>query len=210
MRTVSFSQPQTRRFLNQNFINTFNDTTGDPTSGQSICHQPDDPSGTCIRGNGKQNVQTLFLTPKGNIFHAATGFLSPEDLLAEAKFAIKLFEDLTQEKQSDRGHVTQAHQKRLASKGFSETEIANPNPLLRMMGRIPTFANGNLATNKTVNQPAAANQVFDAMVRQQFLKDQQFSILHPLMSWEQLQRDPTPLVGNGRSFFSSSSSGNQR
>lgn len=52
--------------------------------------------------------------------------------------------------------------------------------------------------------------VFDSMIRQQVLQDQKFSMQYPLMSWEQFERDPATLVGNGRSFFSSSSSGGQR
>ncbi len=210
MRTVSFSEPKTSRFLNQNFVNTYNDTTGDPTSGQSIWHQPGEPAGYCIRGNGKQNVQSLFLTPAGEIFHVATGFLSPEDLLVEAEFALKLFEDLKQGRKGDRGRVIEAHRQRLESAGFSKTDIGDSNPLAQVMGQMPNFANGNLATGRPVNRPAGAGQVFDAMIRRQFLQDQQFAIEHPLMSWKQLERDPTLLVGNGQSFFSSSSSGSQR
>jgi hypothetical protein len=60
------------------------------------------------------------------------------------------------------------------------------------------------------SQPAntAANGVFDSMIRGQVLSDHQFCMRYPLMSSEDFERDPTPLVGNGKSFFMSSSSGN--
>ena len=210
MRTVSFSEPKTSRFLNQNFVNTYRDTTGNPTSGQSIWHEPGEPAGQCIRGNGKQNVQSLFLTPSGEIFHVAAGFLSPADLLEEAQFALQLFEDLKRETGEERENVIDAHRERLKSSGFSATEIAQTNPLAQVMGQMPNFAGGHLATGKNLQHATEPGQIFEAMIRRQFLKDQQFAIEHPLMSWEQLERDPTPLVGNGQSFFSSSSSGNQR
>ncbi|MCH2184130.1 MAG: hypothetical protein MK108_19195, partial [Mariniblastus sp.] len=173
-------------------------------------HQPGEPAGPCIRGNGKQNVQSLFLTPSGEIFHVATGFLSPEDLLAEAEFALHLFQELKQDGQDDRERVIDAHQQRMESAGFSPAEIANSNPLTQVMGQMSNFANGNLATGRPIQSPTGAGQIFAAMIRRQFLQDQLFTIEHPLMSWQQLERDPTSLVGNGQSFFSSSSSGSQR
>ena len=210
MRTVSFSEPKTSQFLNQHFVNTYRDTTGDPTSGQSIWHQPGEPAGQCLRGNGKQNVQSLFLTPSREIFHVATGFLSPADLLEEAQFALQLFEKLKRERGEKRASVIDAHRERLKSSGFSTDDIAQTNPLAQVMGQMPNFASGHLATGKPLQSSPRPGQIFETMIRRQFLEDQQFAIEHPLMSWEQLERDPTPLVGNGQSFFSSSSSGNQR
>ena len=91
MRTVSFSNQSVRSLLNQEFVNTFTNTTGDPTAGKSIWHSPKDLPGQCARGVGGQNVQTIFMTPEGKIFHAANGFLSADDLLNEVKFAKELF-----------------------------------------------------------------------------------------------------------------------
>jgi len=100
MRTVTFSDRNLQNMLNQNFVNTFNNTEGDPTAGQSIQHRPSDPAGSCIRGNGKQNVQTIFMTPAGEIFHVATGFLSSEDLFKEAQFSLDLFGEMHGEPES--------------------------------------------------------------------------------------------------------------
>ena len=50
--------------------------------------------------------------------------------------------------------------------------------------------------------------VFQPFIERQILGDNQFSIKYPLITDTQLERDPTKLVGNGQSFFASSSSGN--
>jgi len=121
MRTVSFSNQEIQNVLNDNFVNTFINTKGDPTSGMSIDHAPNDRSGTCVRGNGKQNVQTLFLTPEGGIFHAATGFLSSEDLATEISFAANLFKQLEQSN-NDVQIVEDSHRQRLFDAGFSKDQ----------------------------------------------------------------------------------------
>lgn len=210
MRTVSFSQPQTRRFLNQNFVNTFDNTTGDPTSGKSIWHQPGDPSGMCIRGNGKQNVQTLFLTPSGNIFHVATGFLSPDDLLAESKFAFQLYQKLNREPQIDGNDVVEAHRHRIETAGYPKKNVQQASPVAQMMKQGFPQVSGNVIKDVPFFGSNRPGNFMDLMIRQQILQDQKFSIQYPLMSWEQFERDPKTLVGNGQSFFSSSSSGNHR
>ena len=213
MRTVSFSNPNTQRFLNQHFVNTFSNTTGDATSGKSIWHQPKEPAGQCIRGNGKQNVQTLFLTPEGDIFHVATGFLSPKDLLTESRFAENLFKQLRKSSQDNTETVVDTHQRRLAEDGFSQADIKSRNPMAQMMAGIQLPGIGDFAFNLNQRQPQnkrPGQGAFASMINQQYLTDNQFSIRNPMMSWRQLERDPTPLVGNGKSFFSSSSFENNR
>ena len=118
MRTVTFSEPSVQNLLNQNFVNTFSNTRGDPTAGQSIKHRPTDPAGQCIRGNGKQNVQTLFMTPEGEIFHVATGFLSADDLQEEAKFSLKLFDEIQKNRDSNqrRRWSPKSHRDRLKNR----------------------------------------------------------------------------------------------
>ena len=207
MRTVSFCEPVVRNILNRNFVNTFTNTTGDPTAGQSIEHSPNSPSGNCIRGNGKQNVQTIFLTPAGEIFHVATGFLSGQDLANESKFALALFKEM-KKSGSDSTLVVDAHRKRLDEEGFAENEINARNPFsqMAMMGMPGSNGSGTKSMNgpgKTVDP----QQMFGSFVKRQFLEDNQFSMRNPMMNWQQLEADPTKLVGNGKSFFSSSSSG---
>ncbi len=214
MRTVTFSDRNLQNMLNQNFVNTFNNTEGDPTAGQSIQHRPSDPAGSCIRGNGKQNVQTIFMTPAGEIFHVATGFLSSEDLFKEAQFSLDLFDEMQKNSETDLAQlVADRHRDRLRNEGFQPSDINS----LSNMDRIMRMANGN-GPNRSGRRSANGGSgsrnsmpgmnVFQSFIEQQFLEDNQFSIKHPLMSHEQLERDPTRLVGNGQSFFASQSSGN--
>jgi len=195
MRTVTFSNQKIQDALNDNFVNTFINTTGDPTAGMSIDHSPSDRAGNCVRGNGKQNVQTLFLTPEGEIFHAATGFLSSEDLLTEVSFATDLFEQVEQSEDVART-VAGEHRRRLVEAGFSEDEMNDRSPMaaMRMM-----------ASQMNQSQDRRSDP-FAAFSKRQFLTDNKFSMKHPMMNIEEFQSDPTSLVGNGKSFFSSSSS----
>ena len=202
MRTVSFSDRRVQNQLNRHFVNTYTDLTGDPTAGSSFKHRPSDPVGSCIRGNGKQNVQTVFLTPDGEIFHVATGFLSPDDLLQEITFARQLFSRLNSgDSQADR-IVADTHRKRLAEEGFSDASISSPRGMELMdMIRNNQFAGSNPAMN-------SPNGVFSGFIKTQFLSDNKFCIEHPLLPAESLERNPALLVGNGKSFFGSSSSSN--
>lgn len=212
MRTVSFSEPRVQNLLNQNFVNTFSNTRGDPTAGKSIKHRPSDPPGQCIRGNGKQNVQTIFLTPTGEIFHVATGFLSPDDLLEESSFALQIFDQLKNSDSDKSSFVAEKHRERLAGMGFKNSDINAQSDMARMMNMI----NGNTRSRSNrspIGGSSSRNSlqginVFQQFIDRQLLEDNQFSIKYPLMSYRQLERDPTRLVGNGQSFFASSSSSN--
>lgn len=215
MRTVSFSNRRLQNELNKHFVNTYTNTTGDPTAGMSINHRPTDRAGSCVRGNGKQNVQTLFLTPEGEIFHAATGFLSSEDLGKEVIYAKRLFEEL-QRSDNPEEVVTVSHRNRLADSGFSDEVINDRSPLAAMKmiaqqferpsmpQRSSGFANGSSSRN--FGSSDIANNPFAGFSKMQFLEDNKFSIQHPLLTADALERDPTLLVGNGKSFFSSSAS----
>jgi hypothetical protein len=208
MRTVSFSNSHVRRLLNNDFVNTFTNTQGDPTAGMSISHRPTDAPGQCIRGNGKQNVQTIFMTPDGEIFHVATGFLSSEDLLAEARFAKELFGHLKSNQSDNRSLVVEAHRQRLLESDFSAQQIDNRNPMMAMMMfSPPNNPSFTFDTPEGLHSNFGGGQsVFEGFIRKQFLEDNQFPIRQPLMSWQNLQNDPAKLVGNGKSFFASSSS----
>lgn len=188
MRTVSFSDPDVRNLLNQNFVNTYSDTTGDPTAGQSIWHAPDDPAGACIRGNGRQNVQTLFLTPEGEIIHAVTGYVSAEDLAGEIEFAQSLFDEIQEASDSPEAVVRRAHERRMTEWGFDEDEIANG----RGLGAVLPILGGG-------------DDLLKGMIERQVLADHRFSIEHPLMGYREFEKDPSTLVGKGGSFFSSKS-----
>jgi hypothetical protein len=180
----------------------------------SIKHAPSEPAGQCSRGNGKQNVQTIFLTASGEIFHAATGFLSAEDLFDEMEFAQKLFEQI-RSAQSPASLVAGAHAARLKEEGFSDKEIRSRFPfgsagLETMMNR-GTMMNrrpGSGTRNAAVGQGSSSkNGVFGSFIRKQFLSDNKFSIDHPMLEVASFEKDPGKLIGRGGSFFASSSSG---
>lgn len=193
MRTVSFSDQKVRSLLNKDFVNTFTNTTGDPTAGKSIWHQPDDLPGRCSRGVGGQNVQTIFMTPEGEIFHAANGFLSAEDLLEEAQFAKDLFAQMEGSEGSVNGLVRQAHEDRLEELGYDADQIEAAKS-----GR--PFATFDLVTE---TEPG---NIFAGKTKKEILMSHVFSIKHPMMDYRKFEKDPTPLVGKGKSSFVSTNS----
>ena len=231
MRTVSFSQPEISRQLNRDFVCFTTSTEGDASAGESIRHRPNDPAGTCIRGNGQQNVQTLFLTPEGEIFHVISGYVSPEELSVELQFASKLFAALKKVPTNDRPNfIAEAHRSRLQQMGFSDDEIRSRGLNVGMGMSLPFEMPGKPAeglaqtTNRDANDKSfanldyllrqlptsseiSANGPFGMFVRGQISTDHKFCIDYPLQNHESFDRDPTPLVGNGKSFFMSSSSG---
>lgn len=188
MRTVSFSDRNVRNLLNKNFINTFTNTTGDPTAGRSIWHQPDDSPGQCARGVGSQNVQTIFMTSEGKIFHAANGYLSAKDLLEEVHFAKDLFAQIEDSEGSAEDLVRQVHEDRLEELGFDAQEIdeAKSGKAPSAFGFVPQVNSGN---------------IFEGKTRRAQLMGNAFSIKHPLMDYRKFEKDPTPLVGRGKSAF---------
>ena len=202
---MTFSNRKVQDLLNNNFVNTFSNTTGDPTAGKSINHAPDDQAGNCVRGNGKQNVQTLFLTPEGDILHAVTGVLSSPDIASEILFAGELFKQIEESDDANEMVVSQ-HRLRLSDEGFTEEQIDDQSPmaLMRMMSSQmgPSMASGSRSRNMRNGRP----DPLAAFSKMQFLTDNKFSIQHPLLNIEEFESDPTKLVGNGKSFFASSSS----
>ena len=212
MRTVSFSNPKVAKNLNEHFVSTFTNTYGDPTSGMSIKHSPGDTPGQCIRGNGKQNVQTIFMDPQGRIFHVATGYLGPEDLYEEMDFAHRLFEEMKNSSEPE-NLVAESHRRRLKEAGFNDQQIdSQPLMNMAMMTGLPGSSTRNLTGlpgSTTRNRPPnrSPGGAFDFLVQGQILSDNQFPIRYPMINQEELQRNPALLVGNGKSFFASSGSG---
>lgn len=216
MRTVSFSQPQVQQTMSRDFVCFTTSTEGDPSAGESIRHRPKDPAGPCLRGNGQQNVQTLFLTPAGEIFHAASGYLAPEDLLAELKFAQELFAKLQATPPNQRAEVvTASHRERLEQLQFTADQIDAKGPNLGMgmnlqlvlpnSNNINSFLQGTTPAGQGATNPMA--NAFAPFVRSQILTDQKFCMDQPLLSATKFESDPTPLVGTGKSFFMSNSGG---
>ena len=165
-----------------------------------------------MRGNGKQNVQTIFMTPDGDIFHVATGFLPPEDLANEIEFAGKLFSAMQKERGPKDDLVATTHRRRLLDLGFNDNQIDSQNGFEQMMmmqnsmnGR-GSLAGSPRGRNSRSGNRGAMNGMFDSLIKGQFLADNKFSIQYPLVDYETFEDDPTPLVGDGTSFFASQSS----
>ncbi len=209
MRAVTFSTPQIQNAINQNFVALYTNTEGDPTAGTSIRHRPNDAPGPCIRGNGQQNVQTIFMTPDLEILHVATGFIGPEDLYKEMQFAANLYAELPDDSANRHRTVRNAHVTRLEQAGFRDQEINAGNDMEAMqamitgMGNPATLMSGPATGN---NDRAGQSNVFAPMIRQGFLSDNRFSIRHPLMALRELESDPGELVGRGKTFFGSQGS----
>lgn len=210
MRTVSFSDPRVQNVFNQQFVNTFTNTYGDPTAGQSVGHRPNEPAGMCIRGNGKQNIQTIFMTPVGEIFHVATGYLSADDLLVESKFALELFDNLRKQEPDSRAQrVVESHRDRLLANNLKPRSGNEMSELFKAATQMNPGSGNRFRGSGSKNAGPGAG-LFQSMINRQFQGDQQFSMDHPLITYQRLEQDPTTLVGNGNSFFASSSSGNSR
>ena len=210
MRTVSFSNPELQRTLNNHFVNTFTNTHGDPTAGKSIKHSPNESPGPCIRGNGKQNVQSIFMTADGEIIHVATGYQSADDLIDESKFALALFNKIKMKDHDQQRQIVVAkHRSRL-----DEDSSSGRSPLSEFDSIAEKFARfSNPRQSKTRNGRSTRNPSFPGMemmngfVNGSTNRDQQFSIEHPMLTHKQLEANPAKLVGNGSSFFASSGFG---
>ncbi len=213
MRTVSFSHEEVQNVLNNHFVCSYTNTEGDPSAGSSFAHSPDDAPGPCGRGAGRQNVQTLFMTPAGEIFHVASGYLEPRDLLDEANFARQLFADLRRSGKRGREVVVAAHRQRLNRLGFSNQEIAAPeNQFADLLLSGPNPQDFGIQMPKPqdfgMNIGGPAGDLFGDVARQRILKDHRFVMAHPLIPRQAFESNPQPLVGRQHSFFGSHSAMN--
>jgi hypothetical protein len=128
MRTVSFSSDPVQQALKTKFVPAVINTTGTPATGASCKHSPREQAGMCTPGIGHQNVQVLFLTPEGEIFHVATGHQSPRALAAEFTTAERLFTEMKENPDQARELVVERHLPMLEALGGPE------NGGLNMMG----------------------------------------------------------------------------
>lgn len=206
MRTVSFSSPAVRKMLQNDFVCQLINTTGDPTSGSSVGHAPRDTPGICTRGIGKQNVQCLFMTPGGEIFHAASGFRSPEDLRSELEFSLALYRSIRKKPADSEQLVREAHIQRLRKQGFGDDVITRSDPtgMLTTMHTMRDFAGLNRSTGNPLN---AMQNVFAIKGRGSELSDGRFSVHYPMMPMEEFLENPRVLVGHEASAFQSVGNG---
>jgi hypothetical protein len=215
MRTVSFSDRSVQSVLNRDFVCCYSNTKGDPSAGSSFSHSPNDQPGPCGRGAGRQNVQTIFMTPAGEIFHVATGYLGPTDLLNEADFARRLYAGLPRNYGQGQQFVFAAHQSQLRRLGFTRQEIEAPETQLDAM-----MLSGPNPQDFGINMPRPQNfgasvsmsgphaKLFGDVAKQRMLNDHKFVMAHPLLKHQDFERNPGALVGHHRSFFGTHSAMN--
>jgi len=130
MRTVSFSSDPVQQALAADFIPAVVNTTGTAATGASCKHAPNEQPGMCTPGIGHQNVQCLFLTPSGEIFHVASGHQSPKALAAELDVASRLFAQIKKDPAHAHDLVAERHRTTLAALG------APDQPAFDMMGML--------------------------------------------------------------------------
>lgn len=213
MRTVSFSSDPVRNKLNNNFVCHVINTEGDPSAGASAAHAPTDKPGVCTEGVGNQNVQMLFLTPAGKVFHTASGFRGPETALKELEFAEDLFRKIRTQPQRAEQVVRTEHRERMLKDGFKAETLDRPsspqNGLTDMFSgmQIPFVGNpqamGNFMKSGfgNFNPQDMSDGIFSPNTRYARLRDYRFAKDHPMMPIDELQKNPRVLVGNTASVF---------
>jgi hypothetical protein len=130
MRTVSFSSDPVQEALKTKVVPAFVNTTGTPATGASCKHAPNEAAGMCTPGIGHQNVQCLFLTPEGEIFHAVSGHQGPKAMAEELDYASRLFAQMKEDPEQARDLVVNRHRATLTALGEPE------NGGLDMMGML--------------------------------------------------------------------------
>jgi len=115
MRTVSFSSDPVQESLKTKFVSAVVNTTGTPATGASCKHAPNEQAGMCTPGVGHQNVQCLFLTPDGEIFHVVTGHQSPKAMATELDYAERLFGQMKENPDQARELVADRHRATLTA-----------------------------------------------------------------------------------------------
>ncbi len=194
---MSLSNAKVNRLLNDEFVCAYINTQGDPNSGESFSHRPRDPVGPCLRGNGEHNVQMITMSPAGEIFHVLSGYVGPEELLAELQFAQATWRELAKldDVAARKKLLIAAHEKfarELEDRRFDEDETP-----------LAAGAAGFRNMQKRL-QPAFGPEMQSLMAGftgQRAALDHAFVMKHPLLSYQDYRSED--LVGNAKSFFGS-------
>lgn len=204
MRTVSFSSDPVRKSLTNDFVCFSLNTDGDPSAGSSMAHAPTDTPGRCTQGIGKQNVQCLFLTPDGEIFHTASGFQSPENLSEHFETARTLFDAIRANPDRARQIVRNFHQERLDA-----TRVADDSARRTARGSFPRFMTQivRMGTRGNGFDPTSVHDIFDLKTQDAAHNDNRYMVEHALIRLDEFQRNPRELVGYERTAFASVGNG---
>ena len=198
MRAVSFSSPAVRKQMNDDFVSVSINTEGDPSAGSSQAHAPSDQAGLCAPGIGNQNVQTVFLTPEGRIFHTASGFQDGPQLVREMNFASSLFEKIKESPEIAEQTVQSDHRSRMLKAGYSPQQLQQSTGPFRLPFGPKSMRSAQI--NGTGNSPF---NIFAAKTEQSRMLDYQFSQQYPMLEWEQFEQNPRLLVGDAVTAFAS-------
>lgn len=197
MRMVSFADREVQRELSPQFVLLSTNMEGMRGAGRSVGHLPSDAPGLCPPRLAHQNCQVFFLTPRLEIFHAATGFLSPSDLAQEARFAEDLFAAMQKRPKAAAETVAAAHRGFLKKQGGTDRDLAAAaDPTGGLLG------NG-AGLGLPLEGPGNGLDPFSGIERARILRDHQYLMEYPLISLADFERDPTPLVGHAHFAFQS-------
>lgn len=202
MRMVSFADRDVQRELSPQFVLLSTNMEGKLGAGRSVGHLPKDEPGLCPPRLAHQNCQVYFLTPQLKMFHAATGFLSPEDLAKETQFAEELFSAIQKRPKAAVETVVNFHRGYLKKQGFTDRDLAGPaDPAERLLAN-STGLNLPLVGVPNAGPPNMQN-LFGGIERGRILRDHQYLMEYPLISLADFEQDPTPLIGHANFAFQS-------
>lgn len=197
MRMVSFADRNVQRNLSPQFVLLSTNMEGKLGAGRSVGHLPKDEPGLCPPRLAHQNCQVFFLTPRLEMFHAATGFLSPADLAQQARFAEELFAAMQKRPRFAAETVAAAHRAALKKQGFTDRDLAGPtDPTEKLLAHSMGF-------NLQPGGQASIDNLFGGIERGRILRDHQYLLENPLITLADFERDPTPLVGHAQFAFQS-------
>jgi hypothetical protein len=210
MRAVSFSSAPVNKTLNNDFVCHYVNTEGDPSAGQSQAHAPNDPPGRCVEGIGNQNVQALFLTPEGKIFHTASGYRGPKQLLKELAFAKNLFEEIQEDPRNAERIVRTEHLRKMKAEGISKESLKRAGSpggevAAMMQSMFPLRRGGSVpaSASRQFNPQNFPDRMFAGKTKHSRLLDYRFAAEHPMMPLNDFEKNPRLLVGNAVTAFAS-------
>ena len=176
---MSLSNQAVQKLLAREFVSAWVNTEGDDAAGSSFAHAPSDAPGSCIRGNGRANLQILALTPDGRIFHAMAGYVSPTDLSAELQWALETWKQMQK------------------APTLESAMVAERARDYKTSGPKPTPRKGLVAGSE-------GRDVFQDHIERGVTRDATFVEQHPLMPIADFR---TSMLGRGGATFFGSSRG---
>jgi hypothetical protein len=87
---VTLSNDAVLKFFKNYFVCGFKNIKDEPYCGRSGDHDPDSPAVLTTNGAGQHNVQLFVLSADGTVVHCLPGFWTPQDLMFEMRFALRL------------------------------------------------------------------------------------------------------------------------